>query len=47
MKHFVKIVNDFQPLNFFAKRSILDVWQGYEYSSEIDCNHVLRLKLAL
>ena len=25
MKHFVKIVNDFQPLNFFAKCSILDV----------------------
>ena len=33
MKLFVKIVNDFQSLTIFAKSSILDVWQGYEYAS--------------
>ena len=25
----------FQPLNIFAKRSILDVWQGSEYASDM------------
>ena len=24
----------FQPLNIFAKRSILDVWHGFEYAFE-------------
>ena len=32
MKHFVKIVKVFQPLTIFAKLSILDVWQGSEYT---------------
>ena len=31
--HFTKIVKDFQPLTFFAKLSILDVWQGSECAS--------------
>ena len=30
----MKIVNGFQPLTIFAKSTILDVWQGYEYTSE-------------
>ena len=32
IEHFVKIVNDFQPLSIFAKRSILDIWEGCEYA---------------
>ena len=28
-----KIVNDFQPLTFFAQSSILDVWHGSENAS--------------
>ena len=32
-QHFVKIVNKFQPLIIFAKRSMLDVWLGSEYAS--------------
>ena len=35
MKRFAKIVNNWKPLTFFAKRSILDVWQGSEYTSVI------------
>ena len=31
MKCFTKMLNGFQPLSIFAKRSILDVWQGSEY----------------
>ena len=31
VERFVKIVNCFQLLIIFAKRSILDVWQGFEY----------------
>ena len=31
---FAKIVNGLQPLPIFAKRSILDDWQGSEYHSE-------------
>ena len=30
---FAKIVNSFQPSIFVNKSSILDVWQGSEYSS--------------
>ena len=33
MERFAKIANDFQPLTFFAKRFILDIWQGSEYVS--------------
>ena len=31
---FVKIVNGFQPLTIFAKRSILNVSSGFEYASD-------------
>ena len=30
------MVNDFQSLTIFEKRSILDVWQGSEYASVSD-----------
>ena len=30
MERFTKIVNGFQPLTIFSKRSILDVWQGFD-----------------
>ena len=33
MKLFVEIVNGFEPLVIFAKKPILDVWQGSEYTS--------------
>ena len=33
MEIFAKIVNGFQPLTFFAKSSIVEVWQGSEYAS--------------
>ena len=33
IESFAKIVNGFMPLTIFAKRSILDVWQGSEYAS--------------
>ena len=32
---FKKIVNVFQSLTIFAKCSILDLWQGSEYASEL------------
>ena len=32
---FVKIVSGFQPVTIFAKRLILDVWQGSEYASAL------------
>ena len=35
IERFAKIVNVFQPLTTFAKRTILDVWQGSEYPSEL------------
>ena len=35
-ERFAKIVNGFYPLTIFGKYSILDVWQGSEYSSELD-----------
>ena len=34
MERFAKIVNGFQPLPIFAKPSILEVWQGSEYTSD-------------
>ena len=36
MQRFAKIVNDFIQLTTFVKCSILDVWQGSEYASEIN-----------
>ena len=33
MEYFAKIVNGFETLTIFAKRSVLDVWQGFEYAS--------------
>ena len=32
----VKYLNDFKPLTIFGKNSILDVWQGSEYVSDIN-----------
>ena len=34
---FADIVNDFYSLITFAKRSILDVWQSFEYAS-VNCS---------
>ena len=34
MDRFAKIVNSYKPLTIFAKRSILDIWQGSEYIYE-------------
>ena len=34
MECFAKIVNSFGPSTIFAKRPILDVWQGSEYASK-------------
>ena len=34
MERFAKIVDDFQMLTIVAKRSILDVSQGFDYASE-------------
>ena len=41
-QHFVKIVNQFQPLIIFAKSSMLDVWLGSEYATVI-CHFLQRL----
>ena len=35
-KHFEKIIEGFQLLTVFAKRFILDAWQGFEYASEME-----------
>ena len=35
MERFAKITNDCQELTTFANRSILDVWQGSEYTSRL------------
>ena len=35
MEYFAKTVNDIQPLTIFAKLSLLVVWQGSEYTSEL------------
>ena len=39
MKRFAQIVNDFWPLGIFAKRSILEVWQGSEYASDVQSDY--------
>ena len=31
------VVNGFQPLTIFAKRSMLDVWQSFQYTSVNIC----------
>ena len=41
MEYFAKIVNDFQRLAIFAKRSILDIWEGCEYANVIMTAHVI------
>ena len=35
MELFVKIVKNEKPFTIFVKTSILDVWQGSEYASEL------------
>ena len=35
LERFEKIVNGLKPLTIFAKRSILDVWQGSGYASGV------------
>ena len=35
MKLFAKIVTKEKPFTIFVKASILDVWQGSEYASEL------------
>ena len=35
-RFFAKIIKSFQPLAIFAKSSILDVWQCFEYASELE-----------
>ena len=35
MDLFAKIVKSEKPFTIFAKTSILDVWQGSEYASEL------------
>ena len=32
MECIAKIVNTSYPLTFFAERTILDVWEGFEYA---------------
>ena len=41
MEGFAEIVNGFQLLAAIAKRSILDVWQGYEYKSDTGSSHFI------
>ena len=41
MEGFAEIVNGFQPLTAIAKRSILDVWQGYECKSDTGSSHFI------
>ena len=35
MELFAKLVKNEKPLTIFVKTSILDVWQGSEYASEL------------
>ena len=35
MELFAKIIKNEKPFTIFAKTSILDVWQGPEYASEL------------
>ena len=41
MEDFAEIANGFQPLTAIAKRSILDVWQGYECKSDTGSSHFI------
>ena len=45
MERFEKIVEVFEPLTIFAKRSILDIWQRSEYASAADTYFNLGKKL--
>ena len=45
MERFEKIIEDFEPLTIFAKRSILYVWQGSEYAPAVDAYFGLGKKL--
>ena len=45
MEHFEKIIEGFEPLTVFAKRSILNVWQSPEYASTADAYFTLGKKL--
>ena len=45
MERFEKIVEGFELLTVFAKRSILDVWQGSECASANDTHFSLGKKL--
>ena len=36
MERFMKLVNGQNELIIFTKRSILGVWQGYEYASVLN-----------
>ena len=45
MECFEKIVDGFELLTIFAKRSILDVWQASEYGSAADTYFNLGKKL--
>ena len=40
---FARIVNDFQHVTIFTKRSILDVLQGSEYTSEFGCRDFFQI----
>ena len=42
---FAKIVNCFEPITIFAKRSNLDIWLGSEYASVSEISTFLRKKL--
>ena len=45
MECFEKVVDGFELLTIFAKRSILDVWQGSEYGPAADTYSSLGKKL--
>ena len=38
MGRFAELINSFYPLTNFAKCSILDVWQGFEYAPDMAYN---------
>ena len=43
MEPFAEINNRFQWLTIFAKSSILDVWQGFKYSSRLSLSCFLKI----
>ena len=45
MECFEKVVDNIELLTIFGKRSILDVWQGFEYGSSTDTYSSLGKKL--